>query len=297
MEYGMDKKTVSLVLGSGGARGLTHIGVIRWLEENGYEIASISGTSIGALIGSIYAIGKLDQFEEWVCSLSKGDMLGLLDISLGVDGLIKGDKIMETIRAMVGDRYIEDLPIKFTAVASNISKRKEVWFQKGPMLDGVRASISLPLFFKPYPFNGDDLIDGGILNPVPIAPTFGDHTDYTVAVNLCAPHEEGAEIVAKKSSKSSNSGVTKTFTDFTDALTEKLTRRRTDIRAYDILYKSFDAMQGTIGRQKIAAYPPDCVINIPSNVCALMDFDRAPELIRFGHEKAGKTLSSTLCSL
>lgn len=294
----MDKKTVSLVLGSGGARGLTHIGVIHWLEDNGYEIASISGTSIGALIGSIYAMGKLDQFEKWVCSLSKSDMLGLLDISLGVDGLIKGDKIMETIREMVGEQYIEDLPIKFTAVASNISKRKEVWFQTGPMLEGVRASISLPLFFKPYPLNGDDLIDGGILNPVPIAPTFGDHTDFTVAVNLCAPHEEGAEIGEKKSSsKSSSSSVSKTITEFTDALTEKLTRRRTDIRAYEILYKSFDAMQGTIGRQKIAAYPPDCVINIPSNLCALMDFDRAPELIQYGYEKAKMALASELCEM
>lgn len=183
------KTTVSLVLGSGGARGLAHIGIIHWLEEHGYEVQSIAGCSMGALVGGIYAIGKLEEFEKWVCAVTKGDMISLLDFSLGMDGLFKGNKIIDTLKGLVGEKCIEDLPISFTAVAANISQGKEVWFSEGPVFDAIRASISLPLFFTPYKHNGADLIDGGILNPVPIAPTFSDQTDMTIAVNLCARPE------------------------------------------------------------------------------------------------------------
>ena len=291
-----ERKTISLALGSGGARGLAHIGVIHWLEENGYDIRSVAGSSMGALVGGIYAIGKLDEYERWARGISKGDMLGLLDVSLGMDGLIKGDRIIDTLRDLVGERRIEDLDVAFTAVAANISRRKEVWFSKGPIFDAIKASISLPLLFKPFVLDGDDLIDGGILNPVPIAPTFSDQTDFTVAVNLCAPQQEGAELETSKRREESEEGsiISRKIGEFADAVGDKLTRRRTDIRAYNILYKSFDAMQGTIARQKIAAYPPDCVIEIPANLCGLMDFDRADELIDYGHRKAAQVLPGVL---
>ena len=291
-----ERKTISLALGSGGARGLAHIGVIHWLEENGYDIRSVAGSSMGALVGGIYAIGKLDEYERWVRGISKGDMLALLDVSLGMDGLIKGDRIIDTLRNLLGERRIEDLDVAFTAVAANISRRKEVWFSKGPIFDAIKASISLPLLFKPFVLDGDDLIDGGILNPVPIAPTFSDQTDFTVAVNLCAPQQEGAELGTPKRREESEEGsvISRKIGEFADAVGDKLTRRRTDIRAYNILYKSFDAMQGTIARQKIAAYPPDCVIEIPANLCGLMDFDRADELIEYGHRKAAEVLPKVL---
>ena len=291
-----ERKTISLALGSGGARGLAHIGVIHWLEENGYDIRSVAGSSMGALVGGIYAIGKLDEYERWARGISKGDMLGLLDVSLGMDGLIKGDRIIDTLRDLVGERRIEDLDVAFTAVAANISRRKEVWFSKGPIFDAIKASISLPLLFKPFVLDGDDLIDGGILNPVPIAPTFSDQTDFTVAVNLCAPQQEGAELETSKRREESEEGsiISRKIGEFADAVGDTLTRRRTDIRAYNILYKSFDAMQGTIARQKIAAYPPDCVIEIPANLCGLMDFDRADELIEYGYRKAAQVLPGVL---
>ena len=139
-------KTVSLILGSGGARGLAHIGVIHWLEENNYTIKSISGSSIGALIGGVYAAGKLDEFEQWVCALTKLDILSLLDISWSSSGLVHGDKIINTLVDLVGNQIIEDLPIPFTAVATDISKEKEVWINSGSLFDAIRASISLPLF-------------------------------------------------------------------------------------------------------------------------------------------------------
>ena len=182
-----DIKTVSLILGSGGARGLAHIGVIRWLEENGYAIRSISGCSMGALVGGVYAAGKLDVFTGWVRAITKKDILKLLDISFGSSGMVKGEKIIKTLKDLVGDQLIEDLPITYTAVAADITNEKEIWLNEGPLFDAIRASMSLPLFFTPARLNGVELLDGGILNPVPIAPTFSDDTDMKIAVNLGGP--------------------------------------------------------------------------------------------------------------
>ena len=177
-------RSVSLVLGSGGARGLAHIGVIAELEARGYRIASIAGCSIGALIGGIYAAGKLDAYTEWVSDISKLDMVALLDLAWQNDGLVKGDKIINKLVDLVGDQRIEDLPIPFTAVATDITNGTEVWMSSGRLFDAVRASISLPLFFTPFEYRNAKLIDGGCLNPVPIAPTWRDETDLTIAVNL-----------------------------------------------------------------------------------------------------------------
>ena len=139
---------------------------------------------MGALIGGIYAIGKLDEFEEWIRALSTQDIFSLLDLSLQKSGLIKGDKINETLRNLVGKTLIENLPIPFTAVAADIRAEKEIWLNKGPLFNAIRASISLPLFFTPFNHNGVLLVDGGGLNPVPIAPAFTEHTDLKIAVNL-----------------------------------------------------------------------------------------------------------------
>ena len=191
-------KTVSLVLGSGGARGLAHIGAIHWLEENGYDIRSISGCSMGALIGGIYACDKLDVFEEWVRAISKLDIIRLLDVAWGKQGLVEGDRIITALRELVGDRRIEDLTIKYTAVAADIRREKEVWLKHGSLFDAIRASISLPLFFTPFEMNGMKLLDGGILNPVPIAPTFEDTTYLTIAINLGAPPSGKPQPVLKQ---------------------------------------------------------------------------------------------------
>ena len=189
---GKNEKTLSLVLGGGGARGLAHIGVIHWLEENDFTIRSIAGTSIGALIGGIYAAGKLDEFELWVRSITKVDMVALLDLAWEKSGLFRGDKLINTLIELVGEQLIEDLPISYSAVATDIKGQKEIWIKSGSLFDAIRASISIPLLFTPYRYKGVDLVDGGVLNPVPIAPTFGDETDMTIAVNLGGP-AEGSE--------------------------------------------------------------------------------------------------------
>ena len=144
-----NSKTVSLVLGSGGARGLAHIGVINWLDEHGVRIVSVCGSSMGALIGGIYTIGKLNEYEHWVRAITAMDILKLVDITFDRDGLVRGERIIETLRDLIGDSRIEDLPIPFTAVASDVAREKEVWLNAGSLFDAIRASISLPLFFKP----------------------------------------------------------------------------------------------------------------------------------------------------
>jgi NTE family protein len=287
-------KTVSLVLGSGGARGLAHIGVIHWLEENDYEIKSISGCSVGAMIGGIYAAGKLDEFEQWVRALTKLDILTLLDMSWSRSGLVRGDKIINSLIELVGDQTIEELPIPFTAVATDINNEKEVWMNSGSLFDAIRASISLPLFFTPYDHKGIKLIDGGVLNPVPIAPTFSDDTQMTIAVNLGGPLESmrTSEDIQKPPAKQLHTFQDK-ISDYINNFQQNIEMgvQEFDLGVYDIANQAFDAMQSTIARQKLAAYPPDHTIEIARNACGTLEFDRADEMIALGYRKAKECLS------
>ncbi len=287
----MKKKSVSLVLGSGGARGLAHIGVINWLTENGYEIKSISGSSMGALIGGIYAAGELQTYTDWVTELEKMDVLRLLDFSFGEGGLIKGERVINVLRELIGHHKIEDLPCSFTAVASDLDNQKEVWLNKGPLFDAIRASIAIPSIFTPVDFRGTRLVDGGLLNPIPIAPTLKDKTDITVAVNLSAPPvshpvpEQPATHHVTDTSKSYHDKILQ----FIDELQRKvLSEEPEDIGLFDVISKSLDAMQNTIARFKLASYAPDIIINIPSNSCSFYEFYRAEEMIRLGQLKTAE---------
>lgn len=290
------KKTVSLVLGSGGARGLAHIGIIRWLDEHDFKIKSVSGCSVGALIGGIYAAGKLDHFEQWIRAINKVDMVTLLDISWEKSGLVKGDKIINTLVELIGDETIEHLPIAFTAIAVDFRNEKEVWINSGKLFDAIRASISLPLFFTPFKYKGVELIDGGVLNPVPIAPTFGDRTDLTIAVNLNGPvkyveKEKEAPEESKDTSAMIREQISRFISRFGLPDTNKASR---DWGAYDVASQAFDAMQASIARQKLAAYPPDHIIEISRNACAALEFDRAAEMIELGYRCADEQFTRTI---
>ncbi|CAK3816964.1 NTE family protein [Vibrio crassostreae] len=288
-------KTVSLVLGSGGARGLVHVGIIRWLIEHGYQIKSISGCSIGALIGGVYAAGKLDEFEEWVTSIDQSDMAMMLDFSWQSGGMFKGDKIIDTLRGLIGEISIEDLPIPYTAVAANVADEKEVWLQSGSLFDAIRASISLPLFFTPHVINGEALIDGGVLNPVPIAPTFGDKTDFTLAVNLGGEPETLQQEVTPVSLPTKESNLHEKVVHFIDNLGSSVKSKMSfNFAAYDIANQAFDAMQSTIARQKLAAYPADITLEIPRNACGTLEFDRSQEMIDRGYHLAQAKLGNRL---
>lgn len=291
IQNGAEPTTVSLVLGSGGARGMAHIGIINWLEENGYAIRSISGTSIGSLVGGIYALGRLTEFAGWVTALSKSDIVKLLDFSIGRGGLVKGDRIIDTLRKLVGDKLIEDLPIAYTAVAADIVNEKEVWFSSGPLFQAIRASISMPLFFTPAKHDGSELLDGGILNPVPVAPTFRDGTDTTIAVNLAGEAAKLPDLEERHFSFPPIAELKAKINLYVESISPSLSSKvESRLGLFQIIHQSFDAMQSAIARQKLAAYPPDIIVEVPRNSCSTLEYDRATEMIELGYSIAAKTI-------
>lgn len=280
----MKQKRVSLVLGSGGARGLAHVGVIKWLQEHDYKIESISGCSMGALIGGFYAAGKLDNYIDWLKEVDVIDMLKLLDFK-GSGGFISGKLLMDKMEELAGgDFLIEDLSIKFTAVTSDVDSEKEIWINKGSLMNAIRASISIPLFFTPYRYNDMLLVDGGVLNPVPIAPTFHDDTDMTIAVNLGGDAVDNLALKEKPKDLTLAAKIKDYM--YNVSLPDSIT---TENGMYVVANKSFETMQGTIARMKLAAYPPDIEIDIPKNLCGTFDFNKADEIIEYGYNLCERT--------
>lgn len=178
------EKTVSLALGAGGARGFAHIGVIREIQARGYTISSVAGTSMGALVGGAFAAGKLDEFADWATGLNQRDVIMLLDPKRSSPGAIAADKLFRTIQEVIGDHNIEDLAIPYTAIATDIIDQREVWFQEGDLLTAMRASISIPGVFTPIAVNGRILVDGGLMNPVPVELTARSHSSTSIAISL-----------------------------------------------------------------------------------------------------------------
>jgi NTE family protein len=288
----MEKTTVSLVLGSGSARGLAHIGVIDCIEQHDMVIKSVAGSSMGALVGGIYATGKLDAYRHWVCALNRADVFRLLDFSFGLSGLFKGERVIDLLRQLIGDCNIEDLPIPFTAVATDIDTGKEVWFRRGPLFDAIRASIAIPAVFTPYHYGGRRLVDGGLSNPVPIAPTLSDMNDLTIAVNLTgraevletpATESEDNEGTFAQYRRAIGSFVNDLYPDANDAEPQSL-------GLFDVVANALDTLQATVAQFKLAATPPDVLIDIPRNAAGTMEFFRARELIALGYSKASAVL-------
>ncbi|MGM0953124.1 MAG: patatin-like phospholipase family protein [Pseudomonadota bacterium] len=187
-------KTVALTLGSGGARGYAHIGAIEVLHERGYNIIAISGCSMGAVIGGMYAAGKMQEYKDWVTGLGQFDVLKLLDVTFSSVGAIRGEKVFSMVRDILGDIRIEDLPLAYTAVATDLLAHKEIWFQEGPLDRAIRASIAIPGLVTPLVMGGRVLVDGALLNPLPIIPTISAHADLVVAVNLAGEDEEARRL-------------------------------------------------------------------------------------------------------
>lgn len=301
------RETVSLALGSGGARGLAHIGIIEYLTRQGYRITSISGASMGSLIGGIYAAGELDVYKRWVCALKLSDVVRFVDFAFSKAGLIKGDRIIETLRSMVGEHDIEDLPLSYTAVATDIDRQREVWISNGPLFDAIRASIAVPGVFTPHLYRGMTLVDGGLLNPVPIAPTFRDFTDLTIAVNLNAvgvpangagrtraPHRERDDTSTpghRAEGHAAELSYQERIRQFLDTIGESLGGGDEDqLGLFDLTLQSFETMQNAIAAIKLAAYRPDVLINVPRDSCSAHEFHRASELIELGHRLAEEAM-------
>jgi NTE family protein len=290
------KKTVSLVLGGGGARGLAHIGVIRCLEDLGFEIRNISGTSMGALIGGIYATGKLDIYADWVSTLQKTDIVRLMDWSLRGKALLKGDRIIAMLKELIGEYDIEDLPIGFTAVATSLYEEKEIWLNQGPLFSAIRASIAVPMIFTPVVLGNRLLVDGSVVNPLPIAPTLNDDTELTIAVDLCAPPEIPiTELAGQKQTQHQAShypGITRLL----DSVLSKsdMKSKNLTLGAFELLTRSMDTTQACLIRFKLAAYSADILIRIPRNLCGFFEFNQARLLIDYGYQRAQETLAQAV---
>ena len=286
-----DSPTISLALGGGGARGLAHIGVIQWLTENGYDIRSIAGSSMGALVGGIYATGKLGIYAEWVLALERIRVVRLFDLAFGRAGLFKGDRIMGTLRGLIGEFAIEDLPVSFTAVATDLESGEEVWLREGKLFDAIRASIATPLIFTPFEYRGRKLLDGSLVNPVPIAPTLNDTTELTVAVHLSGPIEFRPSLLPSAPVLDGNA-YRRRIRAFIESLYRSRAGAAPEHGIFDIAFASMEAMYNTIARLKLAAYSPDVTVEIPRNACGFFEFWRAKELIALGRERTAQAFAA-----
>ncbi len=292
-------RSISLVLGGGGARGLTHIGVIRCLKDQGFDIRYIAGSSIGALIGGVYAAGELDTYADWVCALQKRDIVRLMDWSFSGGALLKGERIISVLRELIGDSNIEDLPIGYTAVATSLYEEREVWLNSGPLFDAIRASIAVPMIFAPVERGNRLLVDGSLVNPIPIAPTLIDDSDLTIAVDLCAPPETPIKSLSHCQEQEKTSLYQQKIASFIDSLWSKseLKAQASTPGAFDLMIKSMDTMRSYIARLKLAAYSPNILVEIPRNLCGFFEFDRAAELIDYGYQRTEKIIKASVNAL
>ncbi len=285
--------TISLVLGSGGARGLAHIGVIETLERHGFRINAIAGCSMGALVGGVYAAGKLPAYREWVTGLTAGDVFGLLDWTFTGGGLIRGRKIVAMLKNLIGETAIEDLPIAYTAIAVDLDHGREVWLSDGPLYDAIRASIAIPGVFTPHRYRGRTLVDGGLLNPVPVAPTLRTLSDYTVVVDVNGPDAEPPPLAPLPPAETPHGNAfTAKLKEYLDSFSKDRSPVETTPGLLAVLSRSFDTMQGIIARQQLLIFRPDLVITLPKNACLVYEFHRAAALTELGRRVTEAALAA-----
>lgn len=277
---------IALALGAGGAKGLAHIGAIEELESRGFEITAIAGTSMGALIGGIYAMGKLHVYRDWVSSLAKMDVLRLVDWTFSGGGLIKGDKIIGALRELIGDCDIESLPLSFTAVATDLDREREVWLTRGPLFDAIRASIAIPTVLRPHIQDGRRLVDGALMNPVPVVPLMREPSDYVVAVSVDGVAEAPTPERNKEIRADEDSGYRHRIGELVNRVIPRSEAKPRTPGALELLNQAMDLMQANLARLRLAAYPPDLLIEIPRNVSLAYEFYRAKELIEMGRTRA-----------
>lgn len=313
---------VALALGSGGARGYAHIGVINELNDRGYEVVGVSGSSMGALVGGLHAAGKLDEFADWARTLTQRAVLRLLDPSITAAGILRAGKILDAVRDILGEVTIEDLPIPYTSVATDLIAGKSVWLQRGPVDEAIRASIAIPGVIAPHVLDGRLLGDGGILDPLPMAPIAAVNADLTIAVSLAGSESAGAEPDPEPDSGSKSRSTTEWLNRMlrsTSALMDTVVPSRSSASAepegaeaeagaepaepeepdvpevprlgsFEVMNRTIDIAQAALARHTLAAYPPDLLIEVPRTVCRSLDFHRAAEVIDIGRQLAARAL-------
>lgn len=279
------KRNVALVLSSGGSRGLAHIGVIHELVKQGFQITSVSGSSIGTVIGGLYAMGKLHEYTKWVSTFNKMDVWGFMDFTLTTNGLLKGDRVFDKMKTFIPDMNIEYMPIPFAAVATDILHEKEVVFTKGSFYEAVRASVAIPAVFTPVKYNNTILVDGGILNPIPIEHVRRKNGDILIVVNLY-----GEKKVDIPNEKNIDNGYLNRLIN--PLLTLISTGDKSSKGYYSLLSSTTSAMIQKIAELNIEKHKPDLVINIPHDSASTFDFYKAKELIELGESAAKEAITN-----
>lgn len=294
---------VALALGSGGARGYAHVGAIDEIRARGHEVVAIAGSSMGALVGGLAAADKLGPYVEWARSLTQRDVLRLLDPKWSAPGAIRAQRVFEQVELLLGDQLIEDLPMPFTAVATDLHARREVWFQRGPLTSAIRASIAIPGVITPVEMNGRLLADGGLMNPVPIEPTAAAAADLTIAISLSGTRlPVGAGTPVREAARSTwreelvgrvRRSVGRTAEAHPDPAAPAAPASLLDeLRISDVIGMSMDAMQGLISRYRMAGLPPDVLVVVPVSAARSLEFHRAGEMIDLGRQLTAEALDS-----
>jgi len=297
------KKNIALALSSGGARGFAHIGVIDELTERGYNITSIAGSSMGALVGGLYAAGNLDKLREWVISLDKLSVLNLVDFTLSSQGFIRGERVFEKMRKlkMIPEVSIEDLPIGYVAVATDIIKNEEVLFTQGNLYKAIRASISIPNVFTPIVYDGGLMVDGGVLNPLPINRVSRSGNDMLIAVdvNSLIPYQKPnlrkkkeVEVVHSEKVAKLIKKWDELFNNHHNHEIAKPTIEKLKLGYFDILTRSIQLMQSKLSQQTIETYPPDILVSISKYSCSVFEFYKGEEIIAYGREACKRALDN-----
>ena len=283
------KKDIALVLSSGGARGVAHIGVIEELLNNGFNITSISGTSMGALVGGMYATGQLEIYKEWMCSLDKMDVFKLIDFTINTSGIVKGDKIIKEMKKMIPDSNIEDLKIPYSAVATDILSEQEIVFTSGSLYEAIRASISIPSVFVPFKLNNWQLIDGGVLNPIPVNRIERKPDDLLVVV----------DVNARISTPEKKEAVTKTDTNnqskYLKTIYKKINHiipknNKDHVGYFNLINRTSSLMLHRISELILEQYHPDIMINVSRQVFGTFDFYKSEEIVETGRSAANAAI-------
>ncbi|WP_025007278.1 patatin-like phospholipase family protein [Marinilabilia salmonicolor] len=273
-----DKKNIALVLSSGGAKGIAHIGAIEELQRQGYNITSVSGSSIGAVIGGLLAMGRLEDYTHWIKTLDRKSVWGLMDFSFTSNGLLKGERVFDRMKEFIPDIDIEEMTLPFTAVASDILNEKEIVFDKGSFYRAARASIAIPAMFTPVKYDGTFLVDGGILNPIPIEHVRRRDNDLLVVVNLYGEKQPKAELVdeSQKEKEKHGRGLFAAFSNLV------ATGDKKSLGYISLLTISSAAMIHKLAKMNIDRFKPDLVIDIPADSASTFDFHRSDELLKLG---------------
>lgn len=288
-------KSVSLVLGSGGARGMSHIGTIEVLLERGYEIKEIAGCSVGALVGGIYASGKLPDFKDWICNLDRIDVFGLMDFSFSSRGFIKGEKVFLELKKIVGEQQIEDLSLPFYCNAVDYHEGKERIFNSGSLFSAIRASASVPSLVQPAKLDGREYIDGGVLNPLPLDLLKESQKNTVVAVNL---NSLSSSYIAPPKKDHVGNRLMKMpiwMKDYQKKMSgyfesDSTTSKEKSMGSLDIINRSMELLHDRVSNLTLEKHAADILIEVNKRQASTMSFYRAPELIEIGRIKTEEAL-------